>query len=157
MTLSVPVMLVWKIYRKVRYGYRLISVSEDRRIKGTASEKVLSLLILKILTYVCDIIGAPKKDVLCYQFGGGMENIYMKILKNIIITGFAMLAAATAICFILRPLVPTDTHVVNLFMCWQYFVYQTYRRIFLWGAGIYGGSCGSQLYLPIHIFKWILL
>ena len=39
-----------------------------------------------------------------------MENIYMKILKNIIITA-AMLAAATAICFILRPLVPTDTHV----------------------------------------------
>ena len=42
-----------------------------------------------------------------------MENIYMKILKNIIITA-AMLAAATAICFILRPLVPTDTHVLPL-------------------------------------------
>ena len=44
-----------------------------------------------------------------------MENIYMKILKNIIITA-AMLAAATAICFILRPLVPTDTHVPLIYV-----------------------------------------
>ena len=39
----------------------------------------------------------------------------MKILKNIIITA-AMLAAATAICFILRPLVPTDTHVPLIYV-----------------------------------------
>ena len=38
-----------------------------------------------------------------------------KILKNIIITA-AMLAAATAICFILRPLVPTDTHVPLIYV-----------------------------------------
>ena len=44
-----------------------------------------------------------------------MENIYMKILKNIIITA-AMLAVATAICFILRPLVPTDTHVPLIYV-----------------------------------------
>ena len=44
-----------------------------------------------------------------------METIYMKILKNIIITA-AMLAAATAICFILRPLVPTDTHVPLIYV-----------------------------------------
>ena len=39
----------------------------------------------------------------------------MKILKNIIITA-AMLAVATAICFILRPLVPTDTHVPLIYV-----------------------------------------
>ena len=39
----------------------------------------------------------------------------MKILKNIFITA-AMLAAATAICFILRPLVPTDTHVPLIYV-----------------------------------------
>ena len=39
----------------------------------------------------------------------------MKILKNIIIT-VARLAAATAICFILRPIVQTDTHVPLIYV-----------------------------------------
>ena len=42
------------------------------------------------------------------------EHLY-EILKNIIITA-AMLTAATAICFILRPLVPTDTHVPLIYV-----------------------------------------
>ena len=75
-----------------------------------------------------------------------MENIYMKILKNIIITA-AMLAAATAICFILRPLVPTDTHVPLIYVLAVLCVSRLTE-----GAGSYGGSCGSQLYIYLSIF-----
>ena len=75
----------------------------------------------------------------------------MKILKNIIITA-AMLAAATAICFILRPLVPTDTHVPLIYVLSVLCVSRLTEGYFLWGAGIYGGSCGSQLYIYLSIF-----
>ena len=62
LTLSVPVMLVWKIYRKVRYGYSLYQKVKIDESKGTASEKgAVPFDFSKILTYVCDIIGAPKE------------------------------------------------------------------------------------------------
>lgn len=82
-----------------------------------------------------------------------MENIYMKILKNIIITA-AMLAAATAICFILRPLVPTDTHVPLIYVLAVAFVYQSLQKVFLWSAGLWWQLWESIIYLPIHISKW---
>ena len=79
----------------------------------------------------------------------------MKILKNIIITA-AMLAAATAICFILRPLVPTDTHVPLIYVLAVLCVSRL-KDIFMECWHLWWQLWESIIYLPIHISKWILL
>ena len=81
----------------------------------------------------------------------------MKILKNIIITA-AMLAVATAICFILRPLVPTDTHVPLIYVLAVLCVSRlTEKDIFMGCWHLWWQLWESIIYLPIHISKWILL
>ena len=48
----------------------------------------------------------------------------------------------------------SDRHACAAYLCvGSTLCIQTYRRIFLWGAGIYGGSCGSQLYIYLSIFS----